>query len=100
MSRGRSLFWKMMTGSCGPETGLAEHGYQVTTARRSRVQRICQIEPACIICDVTLPDFDGYCWPINCVLRRPPAFGDASSALEPGGRRGCRSRAFRSVRMP
>jgi two-component system OmpR family response regulator len=44
------------------ETGLAEHGYQVTTAGEALAgfQRICQIEPACIICDITLPDFDGY----------------------------------------
>src|SRR5262245_54927119 len=44
------------------ETGLREHGYEVTTSAEALggFQRVCQVEPDCIICDITLPDFDGY----------------------------------------
>ena len=44
------------------ETGLREHGYDVTMAAEAveGFQRVCQVEPDCIICDITLPDFDGY----------------------------------------
>src|SRR5262249_2088528 len=44
------------------ETGLREHGYEVATAVEALggFQRVCQVEPDCIICDITLPDFDGY----------------------------------------
>jgi len=44
------------------ETGLAEHGYEVTICGEALAgfQRVCHTQPACIICDVTLPDFDGY----------------------------------------
>jgi DNA-binding response OmpR family regulator len=44
------------------ETGLTEHGYRVTAAREALegFRTVCQIEPDCIVCDVTLPDFDGY----------------------------------------
>jgi CheY-like chemotaxis protein len=44
------------------ETGLREHGYDVTTAAEALAgfQQVCQVETDCIICDVTLPDFDGY----------------------------------------
>jgi DNA-binding response OmpR family regulator len=44
------------------ETGLREHGYDVTLAGEALegFQRVSQVTPDCIICDVTLPDFDGY----------------------------------------
>jgi len=44
------------------ETGLREHGYDVTTAEEALegFRQVCQIEPDCIVCDITLPDFDGY----------------------------------------
>jgi DNA-binding response OmpR family regulator len=44
------------------ETGLREHGYDVTMAAEALegFQRVCQVEPDCIVCDITLPDFDGY----------------------------------------
>jgi two-component system, OmpR family, response regulator len=44
------------------ETGLREHGYDVTTASEALegFEQVCQVEPDCIICDITLPDFDGY----------------------------------------
>ena len=44
------------------ETGLREHGYDVILASEALegFQRVCQVEPDCIICDITLPDFDGY----------------------------------------
>jgi DNA-binding response OmpR family regulator len=44
------------------ETGLREHGYEVTVAAEALggFQQVCQAEPDCIVCDITLPDFDGY----------------------------------------
>src|SRR6266404_4742806 len=44
------------------ETGLREHGYYIAIASEALegVQRVSQLKPACIICDITLPDFDGY----------------------------------------
>jgi CheY-like chemotaxis protein len=44
------------------ETGLREHGYDVTTTGEALAgfHQLCQVEPDCIICDITLPDFDGY----------------------------------------
>jgi two-component system, OmpR family, response regulator len=44
------------------ETGLREHGYDVTTAAEALegFRRISELGPDCVICDVTLPDFDGY----------------------------------------
>src|SRR5215470_1179657 len=40
------------------ETGLREHGYEVATVGEALggFQRVCQLEPDCIVCDVTLPD--------------------------------------------
>src|SRR5258706_13727977 len=56
------------------ETGLSEHGYQVTTAGEALAgfQQVCQVEPDCIICDITLPDFTGH-WVAQQVRAAPPS---------------------------
>jgi DNA-binding response OmpR family regulator len=44
------------------EEGLNDAGYEVTLASEALegFQRACEKLPDCIICDVSLPDFDGY----------------------------------------
>jgi len=44
------------------EEGLNDAGYEVTLASEALegFQRACEKLPDCIICDVALPDFDGY----------------------------------------
>jgi DNA-binding response OmpR family regulator len=63
------------------ETGLREHGYEVATVGEalSGFQRVCQLEPDCIVCDVTLPDFDGY-W-VAQQVRAAPAKVSATPLL-------------------
>jgi two-component system, OmpR family, response regulator len=43
-------------------SGLREHGYEVSVVGEALAgfQEICDREPDCVVCDVTLPDFDGY----------------------------------------
>src|SRR4051812_15924091 len=51
---------------------LEEHDFEVTiaSAAKSGFAQACALEPDCIVCDVTLPDEDGY-WVARRVRTEP-----------------------------
>src|SRR6266498_5638110 len=44
------------------EEGLKDANYEVTLASEALegMRKVAEVQPDCIICDVALPDFDGY----------------------------------------